>query len=175
MNGVPAPLLYAGPNQINFQVPWETAMGNASVVVSTSAGSSLPTTVNVVAQAPGIFTYTGNRSVVQNQDYSLNGPNNGALPGQYVIVYITGAGAVTNTPADGEPALGSPLSHVKGAVSVTIGATPANVAFAGLVPGLDGLVQLNVQIPNGVAAGDYPLQVGMERFRATRRLITISQ
>jgi hypothetical protein len=30
-------------------------MGNASVVVSTSAGSSLPTTVNVVAQAPGIF------------------------------------------------------------------------------------------------------------------------
>ena len=55
MNGVPAPLLYAGPNQINFQVPWETAMGNASVVVSTSAGSSLPTTVNVVAQAPGIF------------------------------------------------------------------------------------------------------------------------
>lgn len=40
--------------------------------------------------------------------------------------------------------------------AVTIGGVPAAVQYAGGVPGqIAGLMQINVQIPNGVAAGGY--------------------
>jgi len=39
-------------------------------------------------------------------------------------------------------------------VAATVGGAKAAVQFAGLAPGFVGLYQVNVQIPQGVAAGD---------------------
>ncbi len=66
----------------------------------------------------------------------------------------TGLGAVRNTPQTGAAAGASPLSTLIANSGVTIGNVSAPVSFAGLAPGFVGLYQVNVQVPQGVAAGD---------------------
>ena len=64
VNGVKAPLFYASPLQINFQVPSSMEQtipslgvpGVVSIVVTTAAGSSEPVTATVFLNSPGIFT-----------------------------------------------------------------------------------------------------------------------
>jgi len=62
-NGVPAPLFYVGPEQINFQVPYEVAGTSVSVYVrrQTSQGVmvSVPRAADVTRAAPGLFTFPG--------------------------------------------------------------------------------------------------------------------
>ena len=63
-NGILSPLLFAGPNQINFQVPWEVEgtsitvyvrrrLANGQIMVSTPRATSAPTS------APGLFAFPG--------------------------------------------------------------------------------------------------------------------
>jgi hypothetical protein len=53
VNGVAAPLLYASPNQINFQVPFEVS-GSATVTVTTGAMQTGTKSVPLSSTAPGI-------------------------------------------------------------------------------------------------------------------------
>src|ERR1019366_140115 len=55
INGQPAPLYYVSPGQINFQVPWGTATGPASVVVTVNGGAGNTVQVPVVTAGPGLF------------------------------------------------------------------------------------------------------------------------
>ena len=58
VGGVAAPIYYASPTQINFQVPYEVPSGNSANVVVTSggvAGSATP--VALADYAVGVFTY----------------------------------------------------------------------------------------------------------------------
>jgi uncharacterized protein (TIGR03437 family) len=73
-----------------------------------------------------------------------------ATAGQYITIYTSGLGAVSNTPADGAAASGTTLSQASENVSVTIGGVAAPLSFAGLSPGFVGLYQVNVQIPSGL-------------------------
>jgi uncharacterized protein (TIGR03437 family) len=158
VNGKPAPMLYVNATQINFQIPWETTPGPASVTVSSSGLASGAVSANVLAAAPGLFFYQGSRAVVQNSNYSLNSSGNPAKAGDFIIAYLTGAGAVTPTPADGAA---GPLPAATDTTTPTamIGSQPAIVTFAGLVPNFVGLWQANITVPSGLTAGDYPLTV----------------
>jgi uncharacterized protein (TIGR03437 family) len=55
VNGTLAPLLYASPGQINFQVPAGTAAGAASLIVTYASGASAAFSFAVLPQAPAIF------------------------------------------------------------------------------------------------------------------------
>lgn len=158
VNGINAPVLYAGSGQINFQIPWETPPGSAKIIVSAAGIVSGTATVNVLPAAPGLF-FQGSHAIVQNSDYSLNSSNNPAKAGSTIITYLTGAGPVSNQPADGEAAGSSPLSAVSSTVTATIGGQPAQVSSADLAPDFVGLWQVNIVVPSGVATGDQPLVV----------------
>ena len=73
---------------------------------------------------------------------------------------MTGLGALTGAngeqqPADGAIAPSTTIYRTQSNVSVTIGGVPvAAMQFAGLTPTLTALYQVNVQMPEGVAAGD---------------------
>ena len=73
------------------------------------------------------------------------------MAGEFVSLYCTGLGAVTNTPAAGAAAPGNPLAMTMSTATVSVGGVPAHVSFSGLAPGYVGLYQVNVQIPNGVS------------------------
>jgi uncharacterized protein (TIGR03437 family) len=93
-------------------------------------------------------------------------PDNPAEPGEYISVFLTGLGTVTPTISDGVTGPLNPLSWAEvyqvGNLTVLfndfkIGSTGnvGNIEYAGLAPGLAGLYQLNVQVPEGVlGAGD---------------------
>ncbi len=59
--------------------------------------------VTVEAAAPGLFVQ-GSHAAVQNSDFSLNSSSNPAKVGGTILAYLTGAGAVSNQPADGAAA-----------------------------------------------------------------------
>ena len=173
VNGILAPILYAGPNQINFQTPYEIQSGTATVHVSVRDETSVSQHVTAATAAPGIFSYGDNHAIAQNQDYSLNGVGNGALPGDYVTVYITGAGAVDNPVATGQAAPITPLSRFTQTVTATVGGLNAPVIFAGLSPGFAGLGQVSVRIPN-LPAGAYPLIINENGQSSNSAIITVS-
>jgi uncharacterized protein (TIGR03437 family) len=159
VNGVAAPVLYESTGQINFQVPWETKTGSATVVVSTNGYASSSVNITVQAAAPGLFVQ-GTHAAVLNSDFSLNSSGNPAKVGGTILAYLTGAGAVSNQPADGAAAgTGSELSSVTSTLTATIGGLTAEVSSTSLAPGFVGLWQANIVVPSGLTQGDFPLTV----------------
>ncbi|HVV44931.1 MAG TPA: hypothetical protein VHC72_06985 [Bryobacteraceae bacterium] len=169
VNNTPSPLFYAGPNQINFQVPSNApTSGTADIqVVDTATNRVLgDTTVVMNDVAPGIFTQNASGSgdgVIANQDGTLNTPSNPAKAGSVVTLYMTGQGYISGMPADGDvsnAALSTPyqpLVYIGGQTFVP----EENVLYSGLAPTLVGVWQINVKIPNDVISvpNAPPLQV----------------
>ena len=158
VNGMLAPLLFVGPQQINFQVPYETTVGTATIAVSVNGISSVALMPTITATAPGIFVFDGNRAVAQDQDYTLNDDAHPAAPGTFVMIYATGLGQLDNPIPTGSPAPSSPLSRALVVPTVTIGGMNADVAFAGMTPGLVGLAQINAKVPD-LSPGTYAVMI----------------
>ncbi len=168
LNGIMAPLLFVSPGQINFQVPWELLSSTtATLNVVTPNGTSPPITVNLSPAAPGIFNLNTPNSASQGVILIAGAVTwvapVGAIPGvtsrpaeagDYLTLYCSGLGAVTDNPGDGAPAGGLNLSYVQGSVSAAIGGQMAKVLFAGLAPGFFGLYQINLEVPSGIASGN---------------------
>ncbi len=148
INGVAAPLYYVSSTQINAQVPFETQPGNATLSVSSGGSAAFPVTTT----GPGIF-------LAQNfSDGNANSAGDPVAAGQYLVIYMTGQGAVDNPVATGAAAGSSPLSNSIAKVTATVGGQNAQVLFAGLTPGLVGVLQVDLQVP-AVASGSQPLIV----------------
>jgi len=157
IDGVSAPLLYASPNQINFQVPFGVS-GSATVTVTAGGLQTGTKTVPLRNTAPGIFLLAQGWAAALNQDGSVNSQDDAAAPSTVIAVYATGLGAVSPPVATGAQAPAGSLSMVTAEVTATIGGQPAAVLFAGLAPGYAGLYQVNLMVPQ-LASGNYPLQI----------------
>jgi uncharacterized protein (TIGR03437 family) len=154
--GIAAPLFAVYPGQINFQVPWQLGGQTQVPLTVTSADStSAPIMIPLASQAPGIFELNsaGQAAALIAGTTSIVAPSGTypgsipAQPGQYVTIYCTGLGSVTNQPQTGAPASSTTLSYTSGPVTASIGGVNALVSFAGLSPGFLGLYQVNLQIP----------------------------
>lgn len=175
VNGQLAPVLFVTPTQVNFQVPWETALGSATVTVAVNGGASNVATVNVLGAAPGLFSSSSGQAIVQNSDYSLNQPGNPAKVGSTIIAYLSGSGTVSPAVADGATAPTNTLVYLNSGSSATIGSATAQVAFAGLAPGFVGLVQVNIVVPSGLTTGTYPLTVTIGSETSNSATISVTQ
>lgn len=180
LNGIQAPLLYADTGQINFQVPWEIAPGNASVVVTVNGQQSQAVNVPVRAVAPGLFITGGdasipeNRALVLNSDFTLNGKGNPAKAGSFLVAFVTGAGPVNPAVASGAAGPSNPLSFLTYPATATIGPAKATVTFAGLAPGYVGVTQVNLTVPPGMASGDYVLSVTVNGQTSNANTISVT-
>ncbi|MBI1760212.1 MAG: hypothetical protein HYR56_02140 [Acidobacteria bacterium] len=55
-----AGLFFVSPNQINYYLPWQTAVGPVTITVTSGDGTVSTGTAQIVAVAPGLFTANGN-------------------------------------------------------------------------------------------------------------------
>ena len=157
-DGNPAPLLYAGPNQINAIIPYGVSGQGVTQMLVMSAGQLIVgVPLPVTPSAPAIFTVDASGvgpGAILNRDSTVNSPSNPANRGSAVALFATGAGQTTPPGVDGQVA-GAILSHPSLPVSVQIGNLNAAVLYAGAAPGLvAGVLQVNCMIPGGVQPGD---------------------
>jgi len=168
VNGYPAPLYYVSPNQVNFQIPYETGTGTADLTVYTPwEPNGITTTIRISAAAPGIFTFP---------DGSVN-PSRTGSAGQEVLLFITGEGQVRPSLDDGmTPALSTPLAALpkpQQSYSLTVGGTAATIDFIGIPSGLVGVTQINFTIPANVPAGSQPVVVTVGGVASPPAYITV--
>jgi uncharacterized protein (TIGR03437 family) len=153
-NGLPVPLLSAGPNKVSAIVPW-TISGSGSVSIQIGYGGSVtqPFVETVSSAAPALFTMDGSgagQCSCLNQDGSVNGPANPASRGDVVVLYGTGAGLTDPVPKDGSIAAGPYPTELP--VTVNIGGEPAEILYAGAAPGMAGVIQVNAIVPDDAAS-----------------------
>jgi uncharacterized protein (TIGR03437 family) len=156
-NSVPAAMFFVQGNQLNLQAPTEVSLfRNVNIVVEVDGISSPPLSLPAINSDPGIFVSgAGGQAIVLNQDQTPNSSGNPSAREEVITIFATGAGSLDHPLATGEPAGVDPLSRVA-SVQVFIDGVEApaeNVLFAGMTPGLVGLLQVNVRIPPGASTG----------------------
>ena len=147
-----APLFFAGPGQVNAQVPFEARPGD-DVPVTINVGDLLtaPQNYRIAPVQPGIFI-SGENAAILDASFQLVTAQNPVRTGDTIQIFCTGLGAVQEQVETGAPA--PPFSTVQLPVTVTIGGMEAAIAYQGLAPNFVGLYQVNVVVPAGVAPGD---------------------
>jgi uncharacterized protein (TIGR03437 family) len=159
VNGTPIPLVYVAEGQINAQMPVGLPTGQPITLAVTNAGTaSNAVTLNILPAAPGLFTVNGTQAIVQNSNGSLNSTTMPAHPGELLVAYLTGGGAVHSSSWISGAASPSGPVGVTAPYALTVGDQPALVQYLGLTPGFVGFYQVNFELPD-LAAGQYPIVV----------------
>jgi len=175
-NGIPAPLFYVSPKQINAQAPYGLAPGSATMQVTTPGSPAVSLNVNFAATAPGIFTAgqagVGQGLILRADDFQVVDSSAPTRAGAFITIYCTGLGAVASPLLEGNPAP-SPPTTTASIPQVSIGNVPAQVTFSGLAPGYAGLYQVNVQVPTGVPSGN-AVPVVLTSLGASSNPVTIA-
>jgi uncharacterized protein (TIGR03437 family) len=148
----PGPVFSADTYQITAQVPYEVA-GQQKVTVRhyyrevPSNGVEMA----VADTAPELFRALGGSAAIAiNQNGSVNSAVSPAPRGSVVSLFATGAG-VTSPPGVTGAAGAAPYARPLAAVELTVGGVKADVLFAGLAPGMVGVLQINALVPQSLA------------------------
>ena len=162
IGGVPAPILFVSPGQVNVQVPFELTPGQPyQVIVSTRGGLSPPDEIYLSSVSPGMAEIPGGQVIAQHIDAkgTLVSESAPAGPGELIVIYLVGLGLTDSPVRSGEASPSSPPANAAAMPSVTIDGEIVKLLFAGLTPGLVGLYQLDVQVPQDAKDGDLSLQI----------------
>ena len=156
INGVAAPVAYAGDSQINFVVPDALTGATARVEVANAVGVSAPMQTAVKPVSPGVFVVDAARQgavlIAGTAQTTFMRP---AKAGDYLEIYCTGLGVGALAP---EATIGGVNAQVLGAVAST------------QYPGLN---QINVVVPRGVPAGDQALVVRQDGVASNEALVRV--
>jgi uncharacterized protein (TIGR03437 family) len=97
------------------------------------------------------------RSVPEQKVKPEPQPTVPAKPGDTIILWGTGFGPTSPSAPPGVVVPGGTTYNTSSAVTVTVGRAAATFYGAALTPGDVGLYQVAIQIPAGLANGDYPV------------------
>lgn len=143
------PLLSVSPNQITALVPFDTQQSQADLVVTMGGAETNSVKLDVAPAAPSIFLHGNSRhAIALNEDDTLNSESEPALPGERIVIYFTGQGAVTPEVGDGHAAPADHLIMTKATTEAIIDSKHAKVEFSGLVGGFVGLAQAILVVPD---------------------------
>ena len=158
VNGLPVPIVFVSPKQINAQLPFE-AVGNVTLIVRTPGGVSDNFNLVILPTAPRVFL-SGNAGDVDNLPTLVRNTNNLLVTdtnpvhrGDIMTIYLTGMGTVNPAAPAGQPAPMDPLATAIVQPEVTLGGVHLPLYFAGLSPGQVGVYQIDVAVPANTPTG----------------------
>ncbi len=159
VNGLPVPILYVSPNQINAQMPYQ-AIGDVTLILRTPGGQSHNYNLVIQPNAPSVFlasvgSDTNIPTVVRNDDNELVTPSHPIhrKSNTALVIYLTGLGPTSPAVATGQPGPSNPLAVSQFQPTVMLGGVDLPVLFSGLAPGMVGVDQINVSVPFTVPDG----------------------
>jgi uncharacterized protein (TIGR03437 family) len=159
---VNAIMIYTVKTQVAAVLPSNTPTGTGTVRVTFNGQSSNAAPIRVVARSFGIFSLNqagGGPAIVQNvnseNDRPINAFNRPARPGQVMILWGTGIGAVAGNEAGS--ALPGDMTGVN--LKVFAGAREAAVQYRGRSGCCVGIDQIVFTVPDGVEGCYVPISV----------------
>ena len=174
IGGIPAPLYYVSPTQINAQAPFELVAGNQyQVVVNVNGALTAPGSIAIAPAVPGIAALPNGQIVAQHLDGTLVSESAPAVPGDYVVFYLAGLGATDVAVATGVASPASPLAHPLQPPILTLNSVGQPYQFVGLTPGLVGLYQINFLVPAGTPNGDLQLIVSQSGIASNAVILPV--
>ncbi len=176
IGGITAPLYYAGPGQINAQIPFELdPNGQYQVIVNANGSFTAPITIQLAPVTPGFAAYTDGGLIAQHAaDGTLINDASPAQPGEYVVAYLAGLGDTTVPVATGAQSPPYPMLAWAGVpATLTLNGASVPVLFDGMTPGLVGLYQLNFQIPADQPDGPVTLVLTQNGFASNSTTLPV--
>jgi uncharacterized protein (TIGR03437 family) len=163
IDGVAAPVVSTAPEEAIVQVPWDLPQPAVNygayyvTVSSTRADSPLEAATQEFGAVWSAYSPRAWIAPVHEDWSSLVTAGNPARAGEVLHLYATGMGATSCTLANGQPApldrLCTPDRTIDWSWWWTgTDSMPAGVLFAGLAPGLTGLYQIDVRVPENPPA-----------------------
>lgn len=164
VNGLPVPILFVSPSQINAQMPFE-AQGNVTLILRTPGGVSDNYNTVVLPGAPSVFRAAIDGvgvvpTVVRNTNGEMVTAANPVHTNDVLVIYLTGLGATNPAVPTGMPGPSDPLAISILSPEVTLGGAKLPLLYAGLAPGEVGVYQINVKVPSSTPTGlSIPLSI----------------
>ena len=158
VNNMLIPLSRVSATEIAGQLPYGIS-GSASMIVRGPGGASAPFAFTVFSGAPAIFRTgtagpdTGLATVYRATNDKLTTLSNPIHPEDVIVIYLTGLGATVPSIEAGEAAPYDPLAQAASTPQVTLAGVNLPVEFAGLVPGMAGVYQINASVPYWIPTG----------------------
>ncbi|OFV93453.1 MAG: hypothetical protein A3H28_16600 [Acidobacteria bacterium RIFCSPLOWO2_02_FULL_61_28] len=169
VNGVPAPLFSVAPGEVNFLVPFGITGPMAEVILRNGSGEAAVRVYRADA-SPGIFL-NGTEANVFHANGTRVWDFSPARPGEELVLFASGLGAVDPAVPAGSPTPPSPAVKTLIQPAVRVGGRPAETRFAGLTPGSVGLYQVNFIVPSGLLSG--PVPVVLESAGTASNVVTL--
>jgi uncharacterized protein (TIGR03437 family) len=155
INAIP---LFVSPNQINALLLSKTPEGDGALTVTFNGQTSASAPIHVVKNSFGSFTINqaGNGPiVVTDANYVANVLTGAFAPGQTVILWGTGLGAVSGDDTAGP----LPGDQTGITVEVFVGGKPASIVYRGRSGCCAGVDQIAFVIPAGIEGCHVPVVV----------------
>ena len=169
VNGKAAPLLFASPSQINYQLPEGTPTGDLEVIVERNNGNRTRETINVKSAGFAAFSFdstgTGTGAILDGRTFRQGPHEVQTSRGEATILALFGTG------------LGEAASRdfVSSRVRVFVGGIEAKVHYAGPQPDYVGLDQINFELPPNVANyGTLPVVVSVDEQSANSVTVDVT-
>jgi len=172
INGMAAPLAYVSPTQINAQIPYEMASGQATVTVVAGSAVLPPVELTIEPIAPGLFVDAQNHAKALNQDGTANGAIHAAAPGTLLTVYLTGQGLLDALIPDGTAAPTDPPISPEVPLTAAVGGQSVEVASARMAPGLVGVLEVTIAVPR-LSPGDAVMTVDIGGAISNAGVVTL--
>lgn len=150
------PLFFTSPGQINFQLPDSSPLGQQTLTIAAQGQASVQATINIVRNAPGLFTQTVNNQafgIAYHADGSAVTTSAPAQVGETVTLYGTGFGPTNPARLEGYALPASPVFAIVDAVSVTAGSVTAPAAAAFALAGSVGVDAVQFTITDPATSG----------------------
>ena len=154
---LPCPMFYTSGTQVAAILPSSTPPGDAMLTPSYRGVVGFPTHIVVAGSAFGIYSADSSGigpGAFTGVNYDLKGFQNAARPGDTVILWGTGLGAIDGSDND-VPSGGKQFSGVE----VFVGTSAARISYAGRSGCCAGLDQIAFEIPASVSGCFVPVAV----------------